>query len=210
MLDWAALEKAVIEGGIAGVNASLQLVAVAAKDKAPVRRVFKGQEEQVHTRLKSEDEISSDVAIRQRLGMSAEHVHLYPPSIVTHAANQMLSHRTMPVSIPMLDRRGRYEARVGRAVHGGQLGGKLRDEIYAGGAALDGNMIRGEVHSPTSYAKQQELGNRHNPAHPYLRPALYENQDVIRATIAASVVASARASIRGGGRTTVTMKLKAG
>lgn len=210
MLDWAALQAAGIRGAMAGLNEGAKLVATRAKDKAPVRRIFAAQDLQVGTRLKTEDEIHSDVALRQRLGLRAESTYLYPPSIVTERAQQYLTHRTIgSIDTAALSRRGQYEVKVQRAAHKNQIGGRLRDEITVTEVVVDGNHIHVDVISPTSYAVEQEMGNRHNPAHPYMRPALYESRDELRSIVAAAVVASAREGLRAGRRTKVTLKLKA-
>ena len=210
MIDWAALKAAGIAGAVAGAQEGAALVAVRAKDKAPVRRIFSIQDLQTETRLKTTAEIESDAPIRARLGMRPEHAYLYPPSIVTQRAQQYLTHRTIgAIDTSALSARGRYEVKSQRAAHQGQIGGKLRDEIYVGEVQVDGHHVHVDVVSPTSYAKQQEMGNRHNPAHPYMRPALYESKDEVRATIASHVVASARAALRAGPRAKVTIKLKA-
>lgn len=211
MIDWGAFTASMIRGALAGMTESAALIANRAKDKAPVRRIHAQADLQVMTRLKTEDEISADVEIRQRLGMRSEHAFLYPPSIVTHRANQYLTHRTIgQIDTAELSARGRYEVRTERAAHQGQIGGRLRDEITATTARLDGSMIVAEVESPTPYAKQQELGNRHNPAHPYLRPAGYESHDDVRTLIGKNIAASARIGLSTGGRTRITIRLKAG
>lgn len=210
MLDWAALKAAGEQGAKAGLNEAAKLVATRAKDKAPVRRIFAVQDLQVGTRLKTEGEIHADIALRQRLGLRAESAYLYPPSIVTERAQQYLTHRTIGhIDTAALSRRGRYEVSSQRAAHKDQIGGRLRDEITVTEVTVDGHHVHVDVISPTPYAVDQEMGNRHNPAHPYMRPALYESKDEVRSIIAAAVVASARASLRAGQRTKVTMKLKA-
>jgi HK97 gp10 family phage protein len=210
MLDWAALQAAAVRGAAAGAKAAADLVAASAKNKAPVRRIFSIQDQQVGTRLKTEDEIHADAGLRQRLGMRSENAYLYPPSIVTERAQQYLTHRTIgAIDMAALSRRGSYEVKSQRAAHKNQIGGRLRDEITVTEVMVDGNHVHVDVISPTSYAKQQEMGNRHNPAHPYLRPALYEGKDEARSIIAAAVVASARTGLKAGQRAKVTIKLKA-
>lgn len=103
-----------------------------------------------------------------------------------------------------LNARGRYELRSGRAIsretialkvkgvsRGGaelttvsRLGGRLRATIRVEEASEDqypvikASLIAGSKEVP--YAKFQELGTRHNPAHPFLRPRLPEWQAEIR------------------------------
>ena len=97
-----------------------------------------------------------------------------------------------------LNARGRYELRTGRALstslelltpaavrraglEGVQItrvGGRLRASIRVVGASEDQYpIIRAALvagNKDVDYAKHQELGTRHNPAHPFLRPRLPE------------------------------------
>jgi len=54
------------------------------------------------------------------------------------------------------------------------LGGRLRDEIFADDVTATGELVFGDVVSPTLYAKYQEYGTSKHRAQPYMRPALYE------------------------------------
>lgn len=96
-----------------------------------------------------------------------------------------------------LNARGRYELKSGRAlssiarVGGGtvgiheddtaRLGGSLIESIHVVPASADqypvisASVVAGG--GRVTYAKFQELGTRHNPAHPFLRPALAVAQD---------------------------------
>lgn len=58
----------------------------------------------------------------------------------------------------------------------GRLGGRLRRQIHATAVTRDGTRFGAGVESPTPYAIYQELGTAHNKAHPFLRPALQENE----------------------------------
>lgn len=60
------------------------------------------------------------------------------------------------------------------------LGGRLRSEIYSTPATRRGDVLSGEVVSPTFYAKYQEYGTSHHRAQPYMRPALYEMRSRLR------------------------------
>lgn len=98
-----------------------------------------------------------------------------------------------------LTARGRYELKRQRAFYSGpeetdtyhhrirddgqsqgiriqqtRLGGRLRGEIYTTPPSRRGQYIWVWVVSPTPYARFQEFGTRHNRAHPFLRPALYD------------------------------------
>lgn len=201
--DWRAFEQAGIEGAISAINRGVDLIAARAKDKAPVRRVFAGQDESVHYKLKSISEIVGDRAIRARLGLGPESTHLFPPLKVTRRAPQLLHLRTLPVDTDQLSRRGRYENRSGRAFDRNQLGGRLRREIEAIHASLDGRVIRARVISPTPYAKYQEFGTRHNAAHPYMRPAGHESVAEIKTDVVVSVARAAKGAARGRKETVV-------
>jgi HK97 gp10 family phage protein len=94
-----------------------------------------------------------------------------------------------------LTSRGRYElaskravsARVrvdqdtGRPIIIARLGGALRDSIRVERAsAAQYPVIKASVVAgggDVDYAKDQELGTRHNPAHPFMRPALAQARD---------------------------------
>lgn len=205
--DWATFERAGIEGAIGAINRGVDRIAARAKDKAPVRRVFQGQDEKVRYRLKSISEIEADRTVRRRLGLGPEGTHLFPPLKVIRRAPQLLHLRGLPVDESLLNRRGRYELKSGRAVDQDQLGGRLRREIEAIHATLDGRVIRARVISPTPYAKYQEYGTRHNAAHSYLRPAGHESVGEIRTDVAVSVVQAASGAAKGK-REVVVVKLK--
>lgn len=88
-----------------------------------------------------------------------------------------------------LTSRGRYELRTGRADFISSsglrtLGGRLRGEIYMDPAQGGGPVWVARVVSPTGYARYQELGTRHNRAHPYMRPAVAQVRETFRANMA--------------------------
>jgi HK97 gp10 family phage protein len=81
----------------------------------------------------------------------------------------------------VLNTRGRYELRSGRAFFKNAngtttLGGRLRGSILLKDEeTLHGPMVRLYAGGEEAYyAIYQELGTRHHPAHPFLRPALDE------------------------------------
>jgi HK97 gp10 family phage protein len=86
--------------------------------------------------------------------------------------------RLVTGSVDRLTARGRYEFRTQRAAsrQGRNLGGALRHSIHTEPAEADSfpiikaSVVAGGEDAP--YAKYQELGTRHNAAHPFLRPAL--------------------------------------
>jgi HK97 gp10 family phage protein len=214
VIDWAGMEAAMLSATAGAMDRGLTRITGRAKELAPVRKVFRGANRHYATRLKSIDEIENDRDIRRRLGLGPETAHINPPSIVTKRAPQSLSQRTVDrvdrftgrrteprlqlrAAQARLDRRGRYELRSLRALHGDQLGGRLRDEIYSTGAAVEGRIVRGSVVSPTEYSIYQEFGTAHNPAHPYMRPADYEGRQPLKADIAKSVAAAVSPFFRG-------------
>lgn len=220
MLDdfFAAIEQAGLRAAAGALTRAGEMVSGRAKELAPVRRVFADQSPR--TELKSIAAIEGDRDIRRRLGLGPERTHIMPPTTVTKPAPQFLHRREvvqkasqpnrlrLPSAQARLDRRGRYELRAGRAIHGGNLGGKLRDEIFSTAARIDGRIIAVRVVSPTAYAKYQEFGTRHNAAHPYLRPALHESVGAIKEMIATDVAQAAREAV-GSVRINVEWKLKA-
>lgn len=123
-----------------------------------------------------------------------------------------------------LNRQGRYEAVSGRAAYREvktsrlvvdrgtgkiirvpketadhmTLGGRLRGEIFGTPAEQRGPFFWGYVISPVDYSADQEFGNRHNRAHPFLRPALYESRTRLRSNIARAVAGLGRQAARKG------------
>jgi len=196
MIDLTTLEQAsdaaLLEVAQRWGNAATAL----AKRKAPVRKVFEGSGAVERIRLKSIEEIETDRSLRRRLGLGPEYGPLNtkgiaPATTLTHFAPQELGQRRiagpgrlkLPSAQERLDRRGRYDLKTMRAAHQGQLGGRLREEIFSTQARIYGHRVTVKVVSPTEYAKYQELGTRHNPAHPYLRPAAHETVEGVRADL---------------------------
>jgi HK97 gp10 family phage protein len=223
---FARIEEAGIAAAMAGMNRWGEAATTRAKHHAPVRMVFRGQEESVQTRLKSISEVERDRHVRASLGLGTETAGApHFPRIVTKAAPQMLgwkggSRPRAVVRTPAgnrmksdfsqsdLSARGAYELRSGRAIHNEELGGTLRDEIYFAPAVVDGRRIIVRIVSPTAYAKFQEFGTRHNPAHPYLRPGAYETVETARTNIARSIPTAVRKATAEGLRIKVTARLK--
>jgi HK97 gp10 family phage protein len=205
-VNWKAIERAGIVAAIEVMNRSAVMVAQRARKLAPVRKVFQGQDDNYRTRLKKLSEIRNDRAIRKALNLGPENPYINPPSIVTQRAPQRLGRQraiaapgrlVMQSSMQSLTRRGRYELRTMRAAHKDMLGGRLRDEIHATQARMVGRRIVVQVVSPTPYAKYQEYGTNHNPAHPYLRPAAHEHRHIIRKDVLLAVAAGAKPYFRG-------------
>lgn len=224
-IQWTEIERVGFEAAAGGVQRGLGRIEARAKELAPVRKVFGQRQRPYSTRLKSIAEIESDRGIRKQLGLGPEQTYINPPSIVVKRAPQNLTRRTLgpttdkytgkPITPTLrssvaqnrLDRRGRYELKTLRSAHEGQLGGKLRAEIHSTKAMVDGKRISGKVVSPTEYAKYQEFGTRHNPAHPYLRPAGHESREPIRLDIGRSVAVAVKPLFRG--RIEVVVKTRA-
>jgi len=85
-----------------------------------------------------------------------------------------------------------------------RVGGRLRGEIYSipadASKATRTGVIWAYVVSPTEYAKHQEFGTRHNRAHPFLRPALYDSRRYLGEAVRRSVAGGRRYQTSGGTR----------
>jgi HK97 gp10 family phage protein len=97
-----------------------------------------------------------------------------------------------------------------RAAFKGKLGGRLRGEIYTIKASAEGRVIKAMVVSPTEYAKYQEFGTRHHPAHPFLRPAAEESSGQVVKAVRTSISPALAAGVPGRGRIVKRFALKAG
>lgn len=216
MIDFAALAEAMREQLVEALADGAETVVISAKAKAPVRKVFKGGRRSI--RFKTVAEIGADRPLRRRLGLGPEFAA--PPGARGAGKASIFARQTTrpdSANVPFrpLDRRlsrsghhlhfrwlearlssrGRWELASGRAFHKGFLGGRLRDEIAADPVQVDGERITVDVVSPTPYAKYQEFGTRHNPAHPYLRPALHESASTVVGGLAHAVDQVARRGV---------------
>lgn len=95
-----------------------------------------------------------------------------------------------------LTRQGRHELNSMRSLSGGMLGGRLRDEIHPTPAS-PGQRMTATVESPTPYAKYQEFGTRHNPSHPFLRPAADESREEVVSTVRGLVGTALKGGVGG-------------
>lgn len=68
-----------------------------------------------------------------------------------------------------------------------RLGGRLRGEIFAAPPQREKDQLVSYVISPVPYGKPQEFGSRHNRAHPFMRPALYDTRRVLVAEVAKGI-----------------------
>ena len=216
-INWQAIDRAGLEAAVEGVDVGLERIESRAKELAPVRKVFGQYERPYLVSVKPIAMIRGDRALRRQLGLGPEDPYIEPPMLRLKNAPKHLRERRLGPSVDVytgrtirrrsfkdpgqygnLDRRGRYEFKhQGRSAHNDSLGGRLRAEIHSVPAEVEGRLIRGRVVSPTPYAKYQELGTRHNPAHPYLRPAGHENRNRIRVDIGRRVASAARPLFRG-------------
>lgn len=228
-IPWTQIEQA----GLAAAGVALERggdrIVDRAKELAPVRKIFGQFEEPYRVRLKTIKEIREARTIRKSLGLGPENPYINPPLTVARRAPQHLRDRkllpavdrytgrrvpnlsrlkaTQDINGPELDRRGLYELSTLRAEHQGSVGGRLRSEIHRTGLRVEGKRMSLRIVSPTPYAKYQEMGTRHNPAHPYLRPAGHESREPIRRDVGRSVAAAAKPLFRG--RMDVVVKFRA-
>lgn len=195
MIDFRSLETRLVQDQIPVMDRWKNAGVTEAKRHAPVRKIFAGQSNRERIRAKSIEEISADRELRARAGLGPEYGPLNtkgvnPATILTQYALQELSQRrvtpgsdpytgrkvrrqlVIPSAQARLDRRGVYELKVGRAITEREnLGGGLRDAIYADETTVDGYKVHSRIVSPKDYSIYNELGTRHMPAHPFLRPA---------------------------------------
>jgi HK97 gp10 family phage protein len=230
MLDFTTFENDILEDVYAALDASALTVLGIAKEKAPIRKVFRGGRRII--RFKSVEEVEADKKLRASLGLGPERVAPQgqqrpgrsryarvtirpdlkntPFRPLERRLTKGGHHLAIRVLEARLSRRGRFELASGRAAHKGYLGGRLRDELFTEPARVEGSLAIAEVISPTPYAKYQEFGTRHNPAHPFLRPALAEGRGAFRRNIARAINEVARRGIPTTGQTiTVKVVLKA-
>jgi len=218
MLNFAALEETVLSMVTEALDMGANVVLERARHKAPIRKVFAGGRRII--RYKSISEVEADRQLRKTLGLGPEFAA--PPgqqrpgrgkynrfartvergnlaNVPFRPLERRLTRGGRNLAIRSLEarlsRRGRYELRSGRAAHKGYLGGRLRDEMYVESARVEGQKIISEVISPTPYAKYQEFGTRHHPAHPFLRPALHESRSEIVSGVSRAVGEAARRGI---------------
>ena len=197
----------------AAVTDTLLAATEAAREKAPVRKVFKGSVG--HASLQSVEEAASEAAVRSHIGLApgpvrtqrtpAARVHRFGPRRLLvrpafdpkvkrfRASSGQFAPRgtnKLLFNTPLTSR-GRYELKTGRAniTTGGKsyLGGRLRSEITHEPVSGADGIWTGAVLSPTPYAKYVEFGTRYSRAQPYLRPALAEQRAAFRSRIAAAM-----------------------
>lgn len=225
-IPWSQIEQAGIAGATAAMERGGDRIVARAKELAPVRKILGQYQKPYKVRVKTVAEIRRDRNLRRQLGLGPENAYIEPPLTVARRAPQNLrARRLLPAvdrytgrrvpemrrlpeeTVEQMDRRGRYELATMRSEHQGSLGGRLRSEIHRTSLRIEGKRMSLRVISPTPYAKYQEMGTRHNPAHPYLRPAGHENRERIRRDIGRSVASAARPLFRG--RMDVVVKFRA-
>lgn len=196
-----AIEAAVLGAAPAFVTLGARTLAEIARSKAPVRRIFEGDTRIITSRSVGDTQTLADRVV---VGHTVRYPHLLSQRRIVDEGEV--------IGQDLLSRRGRYEVASGRADYrprgrARQVGGRLKGEIRALPARVDGRHVIAEVVSPTPYAKHQEFGNRHNPAHPYMRPAASEGRALVTSQIAEGLVAVGRAASRQGQRVAV-LKVK--
>jgi HK97 gp10 family phage protein len=220
-LDFDAIEKAVFEGAVKGLNRGARIVSRRAKQRAPVRNIFGHS---YRMRAKTRSELTADLnfvtsqpgshsrqALLRNPGMFKTRwegpKHVGSPTALDLAMEYLRDYENDNDS--PLTSRGAYEVRSGRANFGSgkntTVGGRLRGEIFAQPAKPTGETAEAWVISPTPYAKYQEFGTRHNRAHPFLRPALEESRGDILTAVREGI---ARASKKGFGHAKINVVVK--
>lgn len=212
MLD--QIGQLIRDAAVASLTAETAATARVAARLAPIRTIFAGGRRQL--RFRTGAEVSDDREIRRQLGLGPELAapdgFMGNPSRHRRYARTVVRGNLVNLNTPMamrkigrpgylrlaqaeamLSRRGRYEVRSGRANSHGYVGGRLRREIHATPPIQEGrSKWVARVDSPTPYAKFQEFGTRHNPAHPFLRPALEERRDAILRNVRNAAMTAAR------------------
>lgn len=188
------IEAAVLGAAPRLVTGAARMIAELARAKAPVRHIFAGDTRIIRLRSVTDRQTISDRVV-------VGHTVRYPHQL----GQRRLVGPAEVLGQQALDRRGRYEVRSGRANYrprgrARQVGGRLKGEIHATAAKTEGKRVIAEVISPTPYAKHQEFGNRHNPAHPYMRPAANEGLPIVTSQIAEGLVVAGRTAARQGQR----------
>jgi HK97 gp10 family phage protein len=178
---------------VAGLNATAEEAASIARDKAPVRKTFRGSVGRATGQ--SSVEAAAESALRRTLGLGPGPVRVQrtaaAPVHSTMRFRQIIGPGRLAPGGPELTARGRNELRSGRAnftsPSGTTLGGRLRGEIHTVLAEGGGSRWIAKVVSPTAYAKYVEFGTRHARAQPYLRPALSQVRESFRTRMRAAI-----------------------
>lgn len=175
-----------------GINATATEAAEVARQKAPVRKVFKGSVGRAT--LQSHAEVQAEATLRRTVGAGPGPVRVQRTSAARIHSVMRLRDLAGPGRLVMntpLTARGRWELKSGRASFRSPtgrttLGGRLRGEIHADPAEGGGPTWVAKVVSPTRYAKYVEFGTRRSRAQPYLRPALSQVRESFRARMTAA------------------------
>jgi hypothetical protein len=189
-----AIEAAVLGAAPGLLTLGARTIAEIARTKAPVRRIFEGDTRIIATRSVGDTQTLSNRVV---VGHTVRYPHLLSQRRIVDEGEV--------IGQDYLSRRGRYEVRSGRANYrprgrATQVGGRLKGEIRGEPATIEGRVVSSRVVSPTPYAKHQEFGNRHNPAHPYMRPAAAEGRPVVTSQITEGLLSAGNAAARGGQR----------
>lgn len=214
MDELGALAEKILEAASEALGTGASLVAARAKRHAPVRSIFAGtpiSDDIEYERSWTFAELKPERRILARGGVGFG----TPPSTQNQPprwwrerrvgyARHMLAQgwveeKRGQIEEPTnwaLSKRGAYEVKTGRAMFStwghAHIGGRLRGEIFATPPSRTGSRAEAWVISPTSYARFQEFGTRHNRAHPFLRPAAEESRADVAALIGAAIGRAAR------------------
>jgi HK97 gp10 family phage protein len=206
VIDFEAIGKQILARAEASLGQGAKLVMRRAKQKAPVRNIFG---EEYDFRYKTGRELQRDYALLPSVSLRVMAASGPGEFVYRRIGGQRANWRQRRRAVAeglleaytegddTLSRRGAYEVRSGRANFStwGHLhvGGRLRGEIFATSPSSTGSVTEAWVISPTPYAKYQELGTRHNRAHPFLRPAADESRAEVVSQIANAVRQASKA-----------------
>jgi hypothetical protein len=137
-----AIEAAVLAAAPGLVGLGARTLASIAKSKAPVRRIFEGDTRIIRRRSVNDTQTLSDRVV---VGNTVRYPH--------QLGDRRLVDEREVVGQDLLSRRGRYEVASGRADYrprgrARQVGGRLKGEIYATPATVEGRRVTAKVISP--------------------------------------------------------------
>jgi hypothetical protein len=143
-----------------------------------------------------EDSRVLDPRNEQRLADSGAERYLSSRGKYELHAGRAVSQRRAAVAADVNARTGEVKQVHYRSVGPARLGGGLRSTIRIIRASartfpvIEGWLVAGDAEH--DYAIHQELGNRHNPAHPFLRPRLAEWKEELPAQLRRSFARTGR------------------
>ena len=177
----------------AGINATAREAAEIARQKAPVRKVFKGSVGRatpaVPVRGSGRGHPPAHGRVWGPVRSGAAHLGCTDP--LGHAARELAAPGRLALNTP-LTARGRWELKTGRAIlQKSQRQDDLRWSPPWGDPRRSGGERRTDVgrqggESRPRYAKYVEFGTRRSRAQPYLRPALSQVRESFRTRMRAA------------------------